>query len=94
MSTAVVPNGPLLLDYDGSENAKAAIRRAGRQLCDGRREIVLTVRTSRAVAERSDADVVVVGSHTRAGIIRLLLRSIAAATTGYTEPPVLIVHGG
>jgi nucleotide-binding universal stress UspA family protein len=36
----------------------------------------------------------VVGSHGRTGIIRLLLESIAAATAGATDGPVLIVHGG
>ena len=96
MSLAAVSNGPVLLGYDGSETAKEAIRRAGRQLCDGRRAIVLTVSTSRILGsiKRRDADIVVVGSHGRTGIIRLLLGSIAAATTGHTDRPVLIVNRG
>jgi nucleotide-binding universal stress UspA family protein len=93
MSLAGVPNDPVLLAYDGSENAKAAIRQASRELCDGRRSIVLTVSTSHA-ALKHDADVVVVGSHGRTGIIRLLLGGIAAATANQPERPVLLVHGG
>ena len=34
---------PVLIAYDGSPHAKAAIRQAGRQLANGRRAIVLTV---------------------------------------------------
>ena len=34
---------PVLIAYDGSPHAKAAIRQAGRQLVHGRRAIVLTV---------------------------------------------------
>lgn len=90
MSLARVTNGPVQLAYDGSEIAKAAIRRVGRQLCDGRHEIVLTLDP----AERRHADIVAVGAYGRTGIIRLLLGSIAAATPGHTERPVLIVHGG
>jgi hypothetical protein len=93
MSLAGVPNGPVPLAYDGSEHAKAAIRQTGRELCDGRRSIVLTVSTCRASLTR-DADIVVVGSHGRTGIIRLLLSGIAAATGSHRERPVLIVHGG
>src|SRR3954467_3635802 len=36
-------DGPVLIAYDGSEYAKAAIEQAGEQLRDGRRAIVLTV---------------------------------------------------
>jgi nucleotide-binding universal stress UspA family protein len=36
-------DGPILFAYDGSEEAKAAIRQAGRQLRDGRPALVLTV---------------------------------------------------
>jgi nucleotide-binding universal stress UspA family protein len=89
MSIGATRTGLVRLAYDGSENAKAAIRHAGRQLCDGRRAIVLTVGD-----QEGDADIVVVGSHGRAGIIRLLLGSIAAAVPSHTERPILIVHGG
>jgi Universal stress protein family len=89
MSLASTRTDLVRLAYDGSENAKAAIRQAGRRLCDGRRAIVLTVGD-----QERDADIVVVGSHGRTGIIRLLLGSIAAATPGDAERPVLIVHGG
>jgi nucleotide-binding universal stress UspA family protein len=34
---------PVLIAYDGSPHAKAAIRQAGQQLANGRRAIVLTV---------------------------------------------------
>jgi nucleotide-binding universal stress UspA family protein len=40
---AAVPEGPVLFAYDGFEDARAAIRHAGRQLSDGRAAIVLTV---------------------------------------------------
>jgi Universal stress protein family len=99
MSLPGVPDGPVLFAYDGSEKAKAAIRQAGRRLCDGRRAIAVTVWTSldqkpRRMADERDADIVVVGSHGRTGIIRLLLESISAATAGATDGPVLIVHAG
>jgi nucleotide-binding universal stress UspA family protein len=98
MSFAGVPGGPHLFAYDGSEKAKAAIRKVGRRLCDGRRAITLTVldaphQQARKVADGRGADIVVVGSHGRTGIIRLLLESISAATAGATDGPVLIVHG-
>jgi len=35
--------GPVLFAYDGFEDAKAAIRQAGRHFCSGRAAIVLTV---------------------------------------------------
>ncbi|MEZ5075453.1 MAG: universal stress protein [Solirubrobacterales bacterium] len=35
--------GPILIAYDGSDCAKAAVREAGRQLRDDRRAVVLTV---------------------------------------------------
>lgn len=38
-----IHDGPVLFAYDGFEDARAAIRQAGRQLRDGRRAIVLTV---------------------------------------------------
>jgi nucleotide-binding universal stress UspA family protein len=36
-------DGPILVAYDGSDHAKAAIRQAGRQLRNGRHAVVLTV---------------------------------------------------
>jgi hypothetical protein len=36
-------HGPVLFAYDGSDQAKAAIREAGQQLSPGRKAIVLTV---------------------------------------------------
>ena len=36
-------DGPVLLCYDGSDFARAAIAEAGRQLAPGRRALVLTV---------------------------------------------------
>ena len=99
MSLAGVPNGPVRFAYDGSEKAKAAIRQAGRRLCDGRRAIAMTVWTSpdqdaRRLADERDADIVAVGSHGRTGIIRLLLESIADATPSDADGPVLIVNDG
>lgn len=35
--------GPILIAYDGSDCAKAAVREAGRQLRDDRRAVILTV---------------------------------------------------
>jgi nucleotide-binding universal stress UspA family protein len=37
------PDGPVMFAYDGSAQAKEAIRQAGRQLRNGRHAIVLTV---------------------------------------------------
>lgn len=37
------PDGPVLIAYDGSEQAKAAIEEAARQLTPGRRAVVVTV---------------------------------------------------
>ena len=40
---ADAPDGPVMFAYDGSTQAREAIRQAGRQLRNGRRAIVLTV---------------------------------------------------
>jgi nucleotide-binding universal stress UspA family protein len=40
---SAIPEGPVLFAYDGFEDARAAIRQAGRHLPDGRAAIVLTV---------------------------------------------------
>jgi nucleotide-binding universal stress UspA family protein len=142
---------PILIAYDGSEYAKAAIVQAGEQLRDGRRAIVLTVwqpygamgfvgapgvvpvgveedveRDARRVAEEGaqlartagfdaepvvergdpiwqqivesadehDASVVVMGSHGRTGISRVLLGSVAGTAASHTGRPVLIAHDG
>jgi nucleotide-binding universal stress UspA family protein len=141
---------PILIAYDGSEYAKAAIKQAGEQLRDGRRAIVLTVwqpyaagfvgapgvvpvgleedveRDARRVAEEGarlareagfesesvaelgdpvwerivqaadehDASIVVMGSHGRTGISRVLLGSVAGTVASHTERPVLIAHDG
>jgi nucleotide-binding universal stress UspA family protein len=141
---------PILIAYDGSEYAKAAINQAGEQLRDGRRAIVLTVwqpytagfvgapglapvgleedveRDARRVAEEGaqlarqagfesesvaalgdpvwerivqsaeehDASIVVMGSHGRTGISRVLLGSVAGTVASHTERPVLIAHDG
>jgi nucleotide-binding universal stress UspA family protein len=143
-------DGPVLFAYDGSDHAKAAIRRAGQQLRSGRRAIVLTVwepetaepfspvpavastaidegleLEARRVADEGaelarrsgfdakpsaepgltvwrrildsagehDAAIVVVGSHGRTGLSRLLMGSNAAAAASHSDRPVLIVHG-
>ena len=142
---------PILIAYDGSEYAKAAIKQAGEQLCGGRRAIVLTVwqpfnangfvgapgvapaeleedaeRDALWVAEEGaelarsagfeaepviaqgdpvwerivetadqhDARIVVMGSHGRTGISRLLLGSVASTAASHTARPVLIAHDG
>jgi nucleotide-binding universal stress UspA family protein len=144
-------DGPVLIAYDGSEYAKAAIEQAAEQLRDGRRAIVLTVwqpysaagfvgapgvapagleedveRDARRVAEEGaqlareagfeteseaergdpvwerivqsadehDASIVVMGSHGRTGISRVLLGSVAGTVASHTERPVLIAHDG
>jgi nucleotide-binding universal stress UspA family protein len=43
MSGDVTPDGPILFAYDGSDQAKAAIQEAARQLTPGRDAVVLTV---------------------------------------------------
>jgi nucleotide-binding universal stress UspA family protein len=142
---------PILIAYDGSEYAKAAIKQAGEQLRNGRRAIVLTVwqpysaagfvgapgvapvgleedveRGARRVAEEGaklarkagfeaesvaergdpiwqrivqsadehDASIVVMGSHGRTGVARMLLGSVAGTAASHTERPVLIAHDG
>jgi nucleotide-binding universal stress UspA family protein len=142
---------PILIAYDGSEYAKAAIDQAGEQLCAGRRAIVLTVwqpfeatgfvgapvmapveveegveRDARRVADEGaelarragfraepvvergdpiwerivesaddhDASIVVMGSHGRTGISRMLLGSVAGSAASHTPRPVLIAHDG
>ena len=138
---------PILIAYDGSVYAKAAIEQAADQLDNGRRAIVLTVwqlfgaafvgvgvapagleegieRDARRVAEggatlareagfdaesaaeRGDsvwqgiveaaddrnAGLVVLGSHGRTGIPRMLIGSVAGAVAAHSERPVLIAH--
>jgi nucleotide-binding universal stress UspA family protein len=142
---------PILIAYDGSEYAKAAIKQAAEQLRNGRRAIVLTVwqpygamgfvgapavapvgveddveRHARGVAEEGarlarsagfdaepvavqgdpiwqrivesadehDAGIVVMGSHGRTGISRMLLGSVATTAASHTARPVLIAHDG
>ena len=84
---------PVLIAYDGSDYAKAAIKQAGEQLRNGRRAIVLTV-WQRIVesAEEHDADILVMGSHGRTGISRVLLGSVAGTAASHTDRPVLIAH--
>ena len=141
---------PVLFAYDGSEQAKAAIRQAGRQLQNGRPAIVLTIWQPLAalpfagapgvastgleegfetearrvanegvelarsagfaaqpnaeqgdpiwkrivdLADEHDASIVVVGSHGRRGLSRVLLGSVAEATVRHTGRPVLVAHG-
>lgn len=43
-------------------------------------------------AEEHDADILVMGSHGRTGISRLLLGSVASAAASHTDRPVLIAH--
>ena len=45
-------------------------------------------------AEEHDADILVMGSHGRTGISRLLLGSVAGAAASHTARPVLIAHNG
>jgi nucleotide-binding universal stress UspA family protein len=142
------PVGPILFAYDGSEQARASIREAARQLGPGRYGIVLTVweplaairyadaapigvevetdvegdarrmadegaRLARSfgfearplvdggdpvwrrivdAAEEHDASILVLGSHGRSGIGRMLLGSVAEAVTRHSKRPVLIAH--
>ena len=144
-------DGPILIAYDGSEYAKAAIKQAGEQLRDGRPAIVLTVwqpfgatgfvgapmvppvgveedfeREARRVAEEGvalarsagfeaepvlergdpvwqrivesadehEASILVIGSHGRTGIPRVLMGSVAGTASSHTARPVLIAHDG
>ena len=45
-------------------------------------------------AEEHDADILVMGSHGRTGISRLLLGSVASAAANHTDRLVLIAHKG
>jgi nucleotide-binding universal stress UspA family protein len=44
------------------------------------------------VADERDAGIVVMGSHGRTGIPRVLMGSVAASASSHTDRPVLIVH--
>ena len=139
---------PVLFAYDGSDQAKASISEAARQLGTGRQAIVLcaweplgsftsggaptvpsqfeedfeskacdVAREGAALARRlgfeatavtergepiwraivdaadaHDADLLVLGSHGRTGIARVLMGSVATAVSSHTERPVMIVH--
>jgi nucleotide-binding universal stress UspA family protein len=140
-------NRPILVAYDGSDYARAAIAQAAEQLDRHRRVVVLTVfqpvdaaylggavvpagldedieNDARRVAEEGatlareagfeaeplvelgspvwqqivevaderDVGVLVLGSHGRTGIQRLLLGSVAAAVAAHTDRTVLIAH--
>jgi nucleotide-binding universal stress UspA family protein len=140
-------NRPILIAYDGSEYAQAAIAQAAEQLDTHRRVVVLTVaqpfgaayvglavvpsgveedieKEARRVAQEGatlaraagfeaepvvelgspvwqqivdaaderDVGVLVLGSHGRTGIRRMLLGSVAATVAAHTDRPVLIVH--
>jgi nucleotide-binding universal stress UspA family protein len=43
-------------------------------------------------ADEQDADIVVMGSHGRTGVQRVLLGSVAASVASHADRPVLIVH--
>ena len=45
-------------------------------------------------AEEHDASIVVIGSHGRTGIPRVLLGSVASSAASHTGRPVLIAHNG
>jgi nucleotide-binding universal stress UspA family protein len=45
-------------------------------------------------AEEHDADILVMGSHGRTGISRVLLGSVAGTAASHTHRPVLIAHNG
>jgi nucleotide-binding universal stress UspA family protein len=137
---------PILIAYDGSEFAKAAIKQAAEQLVNSRSALVLTVwhpytggfmgapipptvsedleRDARRVAEEGarlareegldaqpiaergdpvwkrivdsasehDAGIVVMGSHGRSGIARVVMGSVADRVASQSELPVLIAH--
>jgi nucleotide-binding universal stress UspA family protein len=140
-------NRPILIAYDGSDYAQAAIAQAAEQLDKHRRVVILTVfqpidaaymgiagvpagldedleNDARRVAEEGaklarkagfkaeplvelgtpvwqriveaaderDVGVVVLGSHGRTGIRRVLLGSVAAAVAAHTNRAVLIAH--
>jgi nucleotide-binding universal stress UspA family protein len=140
-------NSPILIAYDGSDYAQAAIAQAAEQLDRHRRVVVLTVfqpiaaaymglavtpagldedieNDARRVAEEGatlareagfkaeplvelgspvwqriveaaderDVGVLVLGSHGRTGIQRVLLGSVSAAVAAHTNRAVLIAH--
>jgi nucleotide-binding universal stress UspA family protein len=45
-----------------------------------------------AVAEESDASLIVLGSHRRSGLVGHLLGSVTAAVVAHSARPVLVVH--
>jgi nucleotide-binding universal stress UspA family protein len=107
-------NRPILIAYDGSDYAKAAIALAAEQLGSDRRAIaeegaVLARQAgfdAEPAVERGDpvwqriietadergAGIVVLGSHGRTGIPRVLIGSVAGAVASHSKRPVLIVN--
>ena len=93
-------DGPLLLCYDGSEDAKHAIEHAGR-LLGGRDALVVTVwqadtgpvwKTIVDIADRNDAATIVMGSRGLTGLRSMLLGSVSSAIVHHADRPTLVIR--
>jgi nucleotide-binding universal stress UspA family protein len=85
------PDGPLLPCYDGSEDAKYALERAG--------ALPITVeatgpvwKTIVEIADQYDAATIVMGSRGLTGMRSMLLGSVSSAEVHHADRPTLVVH--
>jgi universal stress protein A len=83
-----------MIRKDAEEQFKKLIRRAGLKPREFRPLILMAEDTARAIArqaKKTRAAMIIMASHGRTGLQRLLLGSVAEKTLRYAECPVLIV---
>jgi len=95
---AVYPAEGSFFDYYGllEKDAREGFKRLARRLKLGKYRAVLTrgedtARTIANQAKKSRASMIIMGSHGRTGLQRLMLGSVAERTLRYAQCPVLIV---
>lgn len=93
------PAGVVAYDAEARQHADEAFRRIGEiarladVACTG--ELVEGKRTAQAIvdaAEEMGADLIVMGSHGRSGVARVLLGSVAAQVLVLAKVPVMVVR--
>ena len=83
-----------IIRKDAENQFKKLVRRAGLKPREFRALILMAEDTARAIArqaKKSRASMIIMASHGRTGLQRLLLGSIAEKTLRYADCPVLIV---
>jgi nucleotide-binding universal stress UspA family protein len=83
-----------MIRKDAEEQFKKLVRRAGLKPREFRSLILMAEDTARAIArqaKKARAAMIIMASHGRTGLQRLLLGSVAEKTLRYAECPVLIV---